>query len=57
MYPYTPGSMDTAMICSDAAWPFDREGQKLYAHGKDREWDHSKVLIPSAGDFPVLCSY
>lgn len=32
MYPYTPGSMVTAMMHSNATWPFDREGQKLYAH-------------------------
>ena len=30
MYPYTPGSMVTAMMYSSATRPFDREGQKFY---------------------------
>lgn len=53
MYPYTPGSMVTAMMRSNATRLFDRE--ESYAH-VNLPWErfHGKVLISTARDFPAL---
>lgn len=59
MYPGTPGSMVTAMMCSNATWPFDREGQKLYVHA-NLPWEGFKMRPqqgahpPTARDFSAL---